>query len=245
MTTPQRPPGAYIQSGLDTITIKKLSKELTPMSYARTTVSLLSAVRAARLLRDPELTPEALDKRRTAARQAALSKARAEMAPILERSKKAFDAARTSATQDLSGPMTTDALTARKFAWERVEKLLASGRKLPDLIAESDETTARAIAEWAPSHIRANDTLRQGEIRHGEPDTNWITDHAIQRLAAVASDPTPFARVFEAHKEAQIANAYESVLRDLERGANGPSIDSKHKLFAVDPEGASEVQAAQ
>lgn len=209
-------------------------------------IAMLSNIPAANAAHNPDFTIEANQKLRETERAKVTDAARSIMQPIVESTRQTQAKAQEEVNKNILGDQTTDALTARKFAWDRLLPILESGRKLTDMIDTADEGTARAIAEWAPAWLSAQEAAStSGEIFPAPlSDRSWIQDAVINRLATIGIDPTPYTKLLEAREAQAEVEPYYAVLLEVEAGANNMGIGTRMRLFQADPEGAAKLQAA-
>lgn len=221
----------------------------TPDALAGTLRDLVAQLRQAEAFTDPDLNPEAINRRREQMRADALERARATIGTAHEVATFKAERAARAATAGASGQDTAADLTARAYAWERARMLLEAGRDLDDVLAGADELTARAVGEWAPTWLRAQ-TVRpspeqdaRGHHLFTEPDTSHVLPAVAARLAEVAADPAPYVAAHATAAEAERTGLYAEVLGALE-GSGRLSGDLANRLNRHAPEAYAAVMGS-
>lgn len=174
---------------------------------------------------DPHLSAEGLTAKRRELAQASRDAGRVNFDKIAENVEWAQKSLAAAARENVRIADDPAALIRAQQRWAQVQQRLDAGQDLHTLLRDADETTARAIAEFAPSWASAKYTRPEGlepSIRAwlGEtPDDAVSSIHraVYRRLADASSDPNA-RELFAAAEAAETQVAIAQPWLDAGRG---------------------------
>lgn len=186
---------------INTNSVRLHAQRLAEATTRATTLSrsLHDALQRAATYKNPDLTPEALQAKRSVMAREFRAAADAELAQL----RGEIDAAKayiaTAAREHVAVPNDPAALIQAEQKWRQVQTMLDAGIELRDVLSTADEQTTRAIAEFGPSWAMAKDyrpSYMEERIDRamygGEAFSaaGWVQETAYKRLAEVTTDPS-------------------------------------------------------
>lgn len=208
-------------------------------TYAQIIKDLKTALDKARAHTDSNLSPEGLRAQREKLHTDALANARAQFDALATPALTGLDKARENLAR---AEQTRDRGTAadRETTFRRLTMLLNTGRDLADLIETANPAELDALAEWAPTWVRAQSPV-PGDLmerqHYTEPDTEWIGAAVLARRAATEPDPTVYRAVLDAETEAYQAKAWGAHLDAIEAGESPLEGALRNAIYHADNDG--------
>lgn len=194
--------------------------------------SLHDALSRAASYRNPDLTPEALQTKRSAMASEFRAAADAELAQLRSDLNASQAYLAGAAREHAAIPSDPAALIQAEQKWRQVQTMLDAGIELRDVLSTADEQTTRAIAEFGPSWATAKGyrpSYMEERIDRamfgGEAFSvaGWVQESAYKRLADVTTDPDLGELLTAAsNAEANIAPARPYLDAVQSRAAGGP-----------------------
>ncbi|AZI56954.1 hypothetical protein EH165_00975 [Nakamurella antarctica] len=215
-----------------------LGDRMTDNKNLETTLAFIAAMKAAKKFTDPNLSVQRINELRAEGMASAHRVASGVMNPRAAAAAQQYAAAKTKAQSSMKAP--ENLLIRQEQAWKKAMMLLESGRDLQSVIASTnDPEILKAIADWGPTYEQSRQAPPTDGRGFTEPETSWIGEAVIDRLADLEPEPGAYVAVRQADAANKSAAAWDGLVTLISEGnTSGPkAYEHLAAIHAEDPAG--------